>query len=702
MKKIFLFLIFVLAFSVSAEWENTGHDLRHSYIVDGSRLYYSSGDTMTISASNPTEGGLVEPLIADLDGDGVNEIIIIDSTEIKLYHGSDYTLLDSYSNATITPSGDAVAYDWDNDGLTEIIFNTNTVGSTYAFFVMEYNGSEFSFDTIYNNTEASNGITCADVLGNSTPDCFFISTTGNISYFNHFTSPTNKISLINDDCAGMPVFIFDVDADNDKDLLIPFGSSCDSVLQYLNTGGVFSLDQNYSTNYGVNQIMMADVDGGTKEIVITDSRFCSSGLSNGCDTGSSISLYNPLSGAQICTSDVGNGYTSPYLTGLHTCYNDEGGLSCDYDEDGFNEIYLFAIYPKTDRAGDANKKSQLLVFDSCSLIKTYTVNLFNNTYGSGYTDVSSTSLYGKAVWENFDSDISYELLTWAGIINKDGTILFNITSYPDNSQPFASSYSKLVTGDVTGDGSDDILRHRSNTIVKLFSFDYDNYAPVITEVSWRPINPVCAGENVEFTISFSDTENDAVQASVRCYGVGNTTNVTSSYTASGYDITLTCNYPEEGDYRPIIYIWDTANKDLDVSFEYGVDVEDSAYCHTYADGSTGNSVIGTTDEGYTGVAGSRDMATSIADTWSNMGLKSSSSRMIIGSLILIVVLVTIMGAAWSYGINIGFGALSIVGVFLVIFLVAIGLFPSWIIALVILIVVALAGLKMATHVSGGA
>ena len=707
----FIFLFFLILVSITtADWAQPGQDIRHSYVSDGFRTYSTTESDKVVSTQATDQGSSAEPLIYDWDGDGDNEVIIIRATEIKIYSGSDFVLEDSYSNATITVQGEMVIVDYDLDSKNELIFSTNTQGSTNAIFILEWNGTHFDLDKIYNDTEASNGFVCRDTFGSATIECIYISRSGNVTYFTESQSPTNLFSLSNNDCLdGSLPTLMDYDGDNDFDLFFLWDSTCNTLMQYKNTAGVFTQAENYSVGYAINEYALADLDGGTLELVFTSSRFCNS-AGGGCNPGSTVYSYNPLTGSLHCSRTI-VGNAAPYIMGLNTCYNDIGGLACDMDDSGANDIVTVQVNAKNDI--DTTVYAEVVAYNSyCIPIYNQVTGSLRAPTGAGYYDANGvTALYSHAVTGNFDADSDPEILLWDSIIDFNGSFVSNHTIYPDRTEPFKDTGNYLVVGDIDGDGSDDIISQGSTSEIFVYSYGYTNAAPTRTTTWWAPINPVCVNTRVRFITRFSDLENDAVTMSVRCYGPGNSTNVTASkYLVhidgdTDTDLSVYCNYNQSGFYRATIYIWDIAHKgELINGYEYGVVVaNDDQECRSYGDGSYGDSDSGTVNNGQGDDSSedTDDLSNFFGSLWLSWGLFSSTSKFIAGMIALIVVCIGVAGIFLSYHQTPSPMIISLVAVLMSILNVSVGLFSTWIILLVILISIAVTVTFVAGKTSPG-
>lgn len=114
----------------------------NGYFQNGRNFFADPSLNPTIGLVGLTDGRFL-PFVSDLDGDGIQEIIVADDISINLYHGSSLTPVNAYtigSQDTSLP----IAYDIDNDGKTEILIADN---DNRKLLILEYNGTSF-----YNQT----------------------------------------------------------------------------------------------------------------------------------------------------------------------------------------------------------------------------------------------------------------------------------------------------------------------------------------------------------------------------------------------------------------------------------------------------------------------------------------------------------------------------------------------------------------------
>ena len=80
------------------------------------------------------------PFVADLDGDGVNEIIVLDNYQFRLFHNKELTPIIVYNIPTSEEVSNIQIFDVDNDGLKEVIFSRL---ESMDIIFLNYNGTSF-------------------------------------------------------------------------------------------------------------------------------------------------------------------------------------------------------------------------------------------------------------------------------------------------------------------------------------------------------------------------------------------------------------------------------------------------------------------------------------------------------------------------------------------------------------------------------
>lgn len=152
MRKIGILVIFILAFifnigiasAITTSLTNyTEIGAENGYFQRGiGRFNQNFAGTFglpTITSAVLSNGREI-PLVADLDNDGINEIIVLDGATIKLYHGKNFVSINSYSLGSSGAVSNMLAYDIDNDNKLELILARNT---NKDILILSYNGTSF-------------------------------------------------------------------------------------------------------------------------------------------------------------------------------------------------------------------------------------------------------------------------------------------------------------------------------------------------------------------------------------------------------------------------------------------------------------------------------------------------------------------------------------------------------------------------------
>src|SRR3989338_3001139 len=148
----------------TSEWAGYCND-ENNLCKQSGTSYFSNAGTNSI---NNSEGMEFEPLVADINNDGRNEIIIFSNSKLIIFNHS-LGLINEKNIGTLV--GQPAIYNIDNDNNLEIIFNVNVSSASYLM-AYEYN-NDFTKQcnvTISNGLSGA-GIKCADI--GTTKSCFF-------------------------------------------------------------------------------------------------------------------------------------------------------------------------------------------------------------------------------------------------------------------------------------------------------------------------------------------------------------------------------------------------------------------------------------------------------------------------------------------------------------------------------------------------
>lgn len=161
-KKILLMVVvFLLVISTSlaiTEYNIVGGN--DSNFFRGNGIFDSGNNDLSVGIKSREQAGANDiPLVADLDGDGINEIINLDLPNLRLFQTKDLTLLKGITVVSDEFVSNMIVFDIDGDGFKEIIFMLEESGTMRMF---QWNGTDLTAETsfdISNLTFAnSNGI----------------------------------------------------------------------------------------------------------------------------------------------------------------------------------------------------------------------------------------------------------------------------------------------------------------------------------------------------------------------------------------------------------------------------------------------------------------------------------------------------------------------------------------------------------------
>lgn len=180
-KKWFLLLAMItLLPSVIAETEYNnigGTDYDFLQGVGG----FKGGLLTTTQTRGLTDGDHV-PLVGDLDGNGVSEIVIVDNGVISIYQNTTLVLVDSISllSGSADTYSQPIIFDIDEDGFKEIIIASEAIGDGNVS-IINWNGTSLSLQITFtiNGTSTKAGtreimIACTNRTGGEVPSCLWL------------------------------------------------------------------------------------------------------------------------------------------------------------------------------------------------------------------------------------------------------------------------------------------------------------------------------------------------------------------------------------------------------------------------------------------------------------------------------------------------------------------------------------------------
>lgn len=513
---IFFFFLIILSMSAFA-WETFNYNEARNGIYGEETAFFDSSNIYT----SISDGAGFQPLIADIDGDGIKEILGSDGNYLKVWHlsGGVLALEDEYNfGATQRAMMTIIPNTTDGDSYLDIIypFETNN------FTIIEYNGSGFVQIKSY---EIGGAIQTAPVCTNTTHSsqvaCWIGNNDGNITEIAWNGTDYSAGAIINfseDDVFtstnGLthPPIISDIDNDGIDEIVFICDQNNDAGEELcswpVNSGsGIFEGTTGNLTNEGsiVGGMTAYDFDdAGHEEVFVTyysttgglGAQDCwmavyKSDLSTAyfstkkiIDSGGTETtrISNPVIGDFVSTLTDDNIEACAVATQISTGTNDNTYIAC-YDDDGdkvFDYDYGFAV-------GNDVK-----------------------WWNPGGT-IAGANLYD-------DGDGKYELIVGGAILSLDDPLIGS--DNVDNHINFTTTASAEVTtsiaiGEFQTDLSADVCGQRSGNVFCSY-MSITNDLPVLDEFNINTGNPVCINDSVIISASEGDDyTNDLVTDSER-------------------------------------------------------------------------------------------------------------------------------------------------------------------------------------------
>lgn len=175
---------------VSAEWPTNNQNLnREGFFAGGTGLFVG-----TLSVSSISEGSQFQPLITDLDGDGIRELVTTNSNTLNIYSSDGNSIV---AQAVLVYSGTqsttlTVIEDFDTDAFVEFLV---VMGNNAT--VLEYNGTGINIETSAIIPTPATGSVCKNLThsGNNIL-CYWGNRFGtNVTEFNPVTGAFTVFNL---------------------------------------------------------------------------------------------------------------------------------------------------------------------------------------------------------------------------------------------------------------------------------------------------------------------------------------------------------------------------------------------------------------------------------------------------------------------------------------------------------------------------
>lgn len=518
---VVLLIVPIASATFTNEWGQWQDDYSSRGFVADDTANFQDGIGAIYSLSSDMNA---QPLIADVDGDGTTDIVMVIGTYLQLYSPT-LTLEDEINIGGTMTQQPALTDDWDGDGFYEIhIPNaTNTL-------IYKYNTTNFNL--IRSFTGAGQiGMQC----GHHQEYCYRIDDT-KIHKYNLTHNISKVISNMNNDHDGDQGIAVMAVEDMDRDMV--------DDIAVIN-------DQNDNGNYG---FILLDTNGTGKPF-----EKCNvDGLSNGARVGNPA-IYN-MDG----TGDSELIFPYWYSTQYHIrYYRPNCALLTEsyYDLGGTDQVSgSIAIVDKSGTSWACSNPQDTgnAMWIFCTQVNG-SVTLLAPYYT---TDYQSEGM--PIVAADIDNDGTRDLITSHGAWDTDGNNLVNFTSVMRN-YPAAA--------DTNNDNELEVIMTGTNTYV--FKSSFENMNPVLVGPLGRNYaSPICVGTSVTFTgdecyegIGNCHYTNDGSEDQERLVsGCGyNTTFYNGTY--GGASVSFSCYFGSIGSYAFDVYIQDSTNTDNFTEYE---------------------------------------------------------------------------------------------------------------------------------------
>jgi len=447
----------------SSSWFTLGGNSYRNAFISRAEGYgrYTSAPSLAWSLDLTTQNFAfnVNPLVVDLNGDGIREVVAVDSSgTLVIVRGDSGLLLASYP-LSLASYSTPTAYDVDGDGLLELIACTRDsrvlalkFGGDWSVSVMW--GVKLPVDYF------SSSPLVYDVDGDGVAEVFISTNLGLYS----LNSRTGVIRWLfkswGQVFVSSPALLDDVDGDGALDVAFVTGYPPKVYVVSGRSGSLvrlwdlWSLDSRLADTVIVHSPVVGDVDGDSvKDIVVSAGRETFTSTKPVYKTGSVgyIVVLNPVSGAY---------YIASYATGsLYAWFSQPAIAVGDVNGDGKAEVIVASedscLY-MVSYVGGALQVSLLAVLE---------------TYWRVYTGSDAPPRASSVVVLDVDGDGLYEALTLTITGSKrnplqyilkairltDGSTVWSLTLPIPSGSSIRVGWPSIAIGDTNGDGTLDIV-----------------------------------------------------------------------------------------------------------------------------------------------------------------------------------------------------------------------------------------------------
>lgn len=705
MRTLTLLLLFIICLvpTVYAETEYTQLGGTNNDFLQGNSGF-NEGQLNSSVAQSSLSDGRFAPLIDDLDGDGVSEIVVLDGGDIRIFQNTTLGIVDAVSldagSVNYTPP---VLFDIDSDGFVEVIVAEENQG-TGNISVVEYNGTSLHiqdvFDSSNNGYPASTGwgsleglLGCDSDEGVCLHSVFLSKAGSNVLYASAFNASghvnssyvtlfTSGGTYANFCLPQVPVMaVGDVDVfDGSNEFVfsgIMYQSGDESIeLFYVDVLDDWRIDLDYH------------VSKNTGDVITSGNIFCNDGVSGRFVSSPLIDDVDGASGNGLEVVIAYNTDPDEYKMEVYSAETliDTHPALVNADGEIMSNIMLADLYGDTPSAkeycvvGQATARQEITILcgsytsgRTSQLVYEYD-GLFNLSSEYENLGVLSHTVNSDETTFNFDSsgniDTS-EFLTSHGVFRVDDDVYLDGVEfkYPLDRIYGLNEERSCVPLDYEGSGSADIICS-NNDFVYYINDGVTNRPPSLTSYSENPCFDSVIGVNNSFGVSLVVTDendyplsDDPVSTNVTIYygtanqqskffinkTSGSTHNYLFSYPNGGFNLT--------GDSVVVRYeYWDTASRDNRGVVSQTVVVGNSGV--NYGDCTSGSTLSSGTN------ASSIGAGVPATDTNNQIvtGLNTLHSITGLGGLVWwFIIMICFSLGIWFYGLQAGVGGNALLG-----------------------------------------
>jgi hypothetical protein len=678
----FLFLVILssIAVSAAADWPQSGKwDFKAGY---QDTTYFSTWNG-TSTYSEIALGVDMQPIVSDWDNDGIMELIFSNNQVLYIYTLNNLGGLTLENSFNMGATQDAPGYMFDNISNKFLIIPFGT-----TLYSLRYNGS--ALDKTINSTITSSttsGVTCIKLGGGQA--CYMEVGAKNITEYNPLTGLGLEHNFSAYNFNGNYILgqskhsldMADIDQDGDYEIMVPCNVAIGNAGLCVIDRATMAMKTTFSGDGYVGIINVGSFVAGYYLGYPVSWNFiqgfgletCMSSLNTGTGGGSSIYCFD------YTGTSVGGGSLAPGGSNVAT-----------------TDIVIADI--NTSNSG----------FEVCGGVTTF--SCFNGWEGTFVSAITPFNIGAVQQYPYTSADM-----------NHDGKseILFNNSFYTSTGGRTSISsninqLSNMVAVDMNGDSILDVCGQYTGETFCATTNVAVNAIPTLTNGLTRSYgNPVCNGTTLRYsakeysystgrTTDNDDYYNDGVVDQeflvADCYGNGSLTNGSLSLSAP----TVDCVYNAPGTYYAKVYLLDNHNLGDFTQYKNIVVQVISGVSGSTCD-STTNVIENPSAPIVTTLATPSDVTNSWTTLFSWLTGGNTSAKLLIGFILLMFVMVgTAVGLA-RLGVN--GSALSILALLAsgigFIILTMIGLFPVWILVLLLLVLSLITALVLALKARSG-